>query len=199
MTTSANLSNASVLIVNTTNGEIRQGDVFNLLPNGLYRCVTTDGRGTLYAQATQLRSIASSPEATTANVATVSGRATRTTANATPAAEVFTVRDYLAVSPTATTTTGLAVTNNSEIRKLMSYVAKQTFTFNAQYTFFDVANKKWKKARFERTSSDIGRATSGFALPANASESQKLNRLKRLNRVYGLALTATQISNSVRP
>ena len=198
MTTTANVSNATVLIVNSNNGEIRQGDVFNLLPNGLYRCVTTDGRGTLYAQAAQLANIASSPETATANVATVSGRRT-TNATVTPAAEVFTVRDYLSVTPTATNTTGLAVTSNSEIRKLMSYVAKQTFTFGAQYTFFDVANKKWNKARFERTSSDIGRATSGFALAVNASESQKLNRLKRLNRVYGLALTATQISNSVRP
>lgn len=194
MTTQITAGN--VRVITTASGDIRVGDVFNRMASGVYRCVTTDGRGTIYLQAGAIQNISRDFDVAAPTTQAAAAPSTATPRAARNTNDTFVVRNFLAASGESANT--LTINSSIEFRKLMVYVSRQTFTVGEQYTFFEVSTGKWKKARFARTSSDIGRATSGFALSLNASNSQKTNRLKRLNTVYGLGLTSTAISNSIR-
>lgn len=84
-----------------------------------------------------------------------------------------------------------------EYTKLTEAVSKdfhdEKFSHEDTYIFYDIANKAWKRSKLLKTASHIGRVTAGFAIPADASEKKKHNRLNNLNKVYGLGLSNYEI------
>lgn len=72
-------------------------------------------------------------------------------------------------------------------------IERGDFAYGEKYLFFQMADKTWRKATMERTSSDFGRLVSGFCLTVDASAKQKFNRLTNLNKAYGLGLTVEEI------
>ena len=72
-------------------------------------------------------------------------------------------------------------------------IADEKFVYDEQYLFYQISDNTWRKAKMERTSSDIGRLISGFTLSVDATPKQKFNRLTNLNNAYGLGLTVDQI------
>lgn len=68
------------------------------------------------------------------------------------------------------------------------------FEYEGEYLFYSTEEQEWKASTLLKTASHIGRVMSGFAIPADASNKKKLNRLTKLNEVYGLGLTKSEIS-----
>ena len=88
-----------------------------------------------------------------------------------------------------------AVLNDEVYNKLLDAVAEQkAIADGQQYFFYHVGEKRWAKATMERTSSDLGRLMSGFALPITTTTKSKRNRLAKLNAVFGLGLTDAEVS-----
>lgn len=88
-------------------------------------------------------------------------------------------------------------TQCAEYDKLNEAVSKDfnngAFSHEDAYIFYDIANKSWKRSKLLKTASHLGRVTAGFAIPNDASEKKKHNRLNNLNKVYGLGLSDYEI------
>ncbi len=84
-----------------------------------------------------------------------------------------------------------------EYDKLTAAVTKDfdedNYAHEDAYIFYSIEAKAWKKSKLLKTASHIGRVVSGFAIPVDASDKKKLNRLRNLNAVYSLGLTDSQV------
>ena len=89
-----------------------------------------------------------------------------------------------------------AVLDSEAFGKIQSGIRGQAAIADGEKYFFYLASeKRWAKATMERTSSDLGRLMSGFAIPLNATVKRKRNRLNNLNSAYGLGLTSEEIND----
>ena len=87
-----------------------------------------------------------------------------------------------------------AIFDSQTFHKLLDAAENQkAIAEGDQYFFYSTKEKRWAKAKMERTSSDIGRLVAGFALPITTTNRSKYNRLVKLNDVYGLGLSKEEI------
>lgn len=73
---------------------------------------------------------------------------------------------------------------------------KNKYFLDESYSFYNVEKKEFVDSKLLNTASHIGRIASGFAVPANSTAKKKFNRLEKLNEVYGLGLSRSDITDA---
>lgn len=107
--------------------------------------------------------------------------------------EKFTWSEEVSATPTMNTSRFVCHLVGENRDKITTAVVEDIdnnkFSYGAEYKFYDVENREWKVSRLKKTGSHIGRITSGFAVPVDASAKKMFNRLEKLNVMYDLGLT----------
>lgn len=73
---------------------------------------------------------------------------------------------------------------------------KDKYFIDEEYSFYNAGKKEFVDSKLLNTASHIGRIASGFAVPANSTARKKFNRLEKLNVVYGLGLSRSDITDA---